>query len=132
MPVAIGMWLRTVKPGWAARSENPTKVFSIIVLVVVGSVVGWFFDRRADRSAKPETTKQLGVLLASGLIVGESVIGVVIAFIVGFSGKAAPLALVGESFGEAAQWIGGIAFALIVLVMYRWVARMANRIGSKA
>ena len=99
--------------------------------VVVGSVVGWYFDRRADRSRRPETTKQLGVLLASGLIVGESVIGVVIAFIVGLSGKGAPLALVGEDFGNAAQWIGGIAFALIVLVLYRWIARMANGLGAK-
>lgn len=41
VPVAIGMWLRTRKPAWAARSENPTKVFSIIVLAVVaiGAVV---------------------------------------------------------------------------------------------
>jgi len=101
------------------------------LMVVVGSVVGWYFDRRADRSKRPETTKQLGVLLASGLIVGESVIGVVIAFIVGLSGKGAPLALVGEDFGNAAQWIGGIAFALIVLVLYRWIARMANGLGAK-
>lgn len=100
------------------------------LMVVVGSVVGWYFDRRADRSKRPETTKQLGVLLASGLIVGESVIGVVIAFIVGLSGKGAPLALVGEDFGNAAQWIGGIAFALIVLVLYRWIARMANGLAS--
>ncbi|GAB3784827.1 OPT family oligopeptide transporter [Dyella agri] len=101
------------------------------LMVVVGSVVGWFFDRRADRAKKPETTKQLGVLLASGLIVGESVIGVVIAFIVGLSGKAAPLALVGVGFGEAAQWIGGIAFAVIVFVMYRWVARLAQGTSAK-
>lgn len=102
------------------------------LMVVVGSVVGWYFDRRADRSKRPETTKQLGVLLASGLIVGESVIGVVIAFIVGLSGKAAPLALVGEGFADTAQWIGGIAFALIVLVLYRWIARMANGLPSKS
>lgn len=97
------------------------------LMVVVGSVVGWFFDRRADRrSKKPEATKQLGVLLASGLIVGESVMGVVIAFIVGLSGKAAPLALVGASFGGAAQWIGGIVFVASVFLMYRWIARMGQ------
>ncbi|HEX8776513.1 MAG TPA: oligopeptide transporter, OPT family, partial [Rhodanobacter sp.] len=101
------------------------------LMVVVGSVVGWFFDRRADRGKKPETTKQLGVLLASGLIVGESVIGVVIAFIVGLSGKPAPLALVGQGFGEAAQWIGGIAFAVIVFFMYRWIARLGQGTSAK-
>jgi len=107
------------------------------LMVVVGSVVGWYFDRRADRTARPESTKQLGVLLASGLIVGESTIGVLIAAIVafadklGFSNPQAPLALVGPDFAEKAQWIGGIAFALVVLFMYRWVARMAARIGAR-
>ncbi|MGC1548136.1 MAG: oligopeptide transporter, OPT family [Rhodanobacter sp.] len=99
------------------------------LMVVVGSVVGWFFDRRADRSAKPEATKQLGVLLASGLIVGESIIGVVIAFIVGISGKPAPLALVGDGFANAAIWIGGVAFAASIFVLYRWIFRMGQQAG---
>jgi uncharacterized oligopeptide transporter (OPT) family protein len=58
------------------------------LMIVVGTIVGWFFDRRADRTPNPEATKQLGVLLASGLIVGESIIGVVISAIVVFSGVA--------------------------------------------
>jgi hypothetical protein len=96
-------------------------------MVVVGSVVGWFFDRRADRGPKPEATKQLGVLLASGLIVGESIIGVVIAAIVAFSGKGTPLALVSPSFANAAEVLGGLAFIAVVAVLYRWVARLARR-----
>src|SRR3954471_3072498 len=63
------------------------------LMIVVGAVVGWAFDRRAERTAKPEATKQLGVLLASGLIVGESVILVVITAFAAFSAKTAPLAL---------------------------------------
>jgi len=96
------------------------------LMVVVGSVVGWLFDRRADRGPKPEATKQLGVLLASGLIVGESIIGVVIAAIVAFSGKGAPLALVSPSFANTAEVLGGLAFIAIVVVLYRWVARLAR------
>jgi hypothetical protein len=84
------------------------------------------FDKRAERGPKPEATKQLGVLLASGLIVGESVIGVVIAAVVAFSGKGAPLALVSESFASTAEWIGGAAFAAVVVVLYRWVARQGR------
>src|SRR4051812_19375326 len=61
------------------------------LMIVVGAVVGWIFDRRANRTSRPEDTKQLGVLLASGLIVGESVILVVITAIAAFSGKGAPL-----------------------------------------
>jgi BASS family bile acid:Na+ symporter len=35
VPVVIGMWVRTWKPGFAARSEKPMKVFSAVVLAVV-------------------------------------------------------------------------------------------------
>jgi hypothetical protein len=96
------------------------------LMIVVGAVVGWFFDKQADRSGRPEAGKQLGVLLASGLIVGESVIGVVISAIVVFSGVAAPLALVGHGFETAAKIIGGLAFAAIVAVLYRWIWRLAT------
>jgi putative OPT family oligopeptide transporter len=96
------------------------------LMVVVGAVIGWYFDKRADSSAKPAATKQLGVLLASGLIVGESVIGVVIAAIVAFSGLPAPLALVGPGFAGVAMWIGGVVFAALVFVLYRWITRMGS------
>src|SRR6266699_3671834 len=94
------------------------------LMIVVGAIVGWFFDQRANRNPKPEATKQLGVLLASGLIVGESVILVVISAIVAFSGVAAPLALVGPGFETAGIIIGGIAFIVIAFVLYRWILRM--------
>ncbi len=83
------------------------------LMIVVGTIVGWFFDRGADRTRNPEGTKQLGVLLASGLIVGESIIGVVLSAIVVFSGVAAPLALVGAGYETAGKIIGGIAFVAI-------------------
>ena len=96
------------------------------LMIVVGAVVGWFFDKQADRGRRPEATKQLGVLLASGLIVGESVIGVVISAIVVFSGVGAPLALVGSGFETAGKIVGGLAFVTIVAVLYRWIWRLAN------
>jgi putative OPT family oligopeptide transporter len=96
------------------------------LMIVVGAIAGWFFDRRADRTPKPEATKQLGVLLASGLIVGESIIGVVLSAIVVFSGVAAPLALVRPAFETAAIIIGGVAFAVIAVVLYRWILRLGQ------
>jgi putative OPT family oligopeptide transporter len=96
------------------------------LMIVVGAIVGWFFDQRANRTAKPEATKQLGVLLASGLIVGESIIGVILSAIVVFSGKAAPLGLVGPGFEIAGVFIGGLSFAVIAFLLYRWILRMAT------
>jgi putative OPT family oligopeptide transporter len=93
------------------------------LMVVVGALAGWYYDRRADRGPKPESTKQLGVLLASGLIVGEGLVGVLIAACVAFSGQDFPLALVGDAFAnQAAVWIGGGVFAITVFLLYRWVA----------
>jgi putative OPT family oligopeptide transporter len=97
------------------------------LMIVVGTIVGYVFDRRADRTRNPEGTKQLGVLLASGLIVGESTIGVVLSAIVVFSGVAAPLALVGAGYETAGKIIGGIAFAATAFVLYRWVLGMASK-----
>ena len=94
------------------------------LMIVVGAIVGWVFERSADRTPKPEATKQLGVLLASGLIVGESIIGVVISAIVVFSGKGAPLSLVGPGYETAGIVIGGVAFAAIAFLLYRWILRM--------
>jgi putative OPT family oligopeptide transporter len=96
------------------------------LMIVVGAIAGWFFDRSADGSTRPEAAKQLGVLLASGLIVGEGIIGVVISAIIVFSGKDAPLALVGPGFALAGKFIGGIAFATIALALYRWILGMAR------
>ena len=100
---------------------------SVTLMVVVGAIVGFLFNRHAARTAKPEATKQLGVLLASGLIVGESLLGVVFAAIVAFSGNAAPIALVGTSFETVSVWVGGIAFAAVSYLLYRWIARALIR-----
>ncbi|MGN2246057.1 OPT family oligopeptide transporter [Frateuria sp. GZRR35] len=99
---------------------------STTLMVVVGALVGAWFDNRADRRPDGEATKQLGVLLASGLIVGESLLGVVVAAIVAISGKQTPLALVGDGFDTPAIWIGGIVFVASIVVMYRWIARMGR------
>ena len=98
----------------------------VTLMIVVGAIVGWAYDRRAEKRPDAEGAKQLGVLLASGLIVGESLIGVLLAGIVVFfgNGNTAPLALVGDSFAGPAQWIGLAAFALTVAALYRWLGRL--------
>jgi hypothetical protein len=43
-----------------------------------------------------------------------------------FSGKSAPLALVGDEFAEAAVWVGGIVFAVAVFALYSWLNRVSG------
>ncbi|PYK08548.1 MAG: oligopeptide transporter, OPT family [Verrucomicrobia bacterium] len=98
---------------------------SATLMIVVGAVAGWFYDRRADRTSRPEAAKQLGVLLASGLIVGEGIIQVVIAVIKSLSSKPAPLALVGPGFETVGIILGGVTFAAMAFILYRWISRMS-------
>jgi len=51
----------------------------------------------------------------------------VISAIIVFSGKDAPLALVGGEFALAGKIIGGLAFAGIAFWLYRWILGMATR-----
>jgi hypothetical protein len=90
----------------------------------VGAVAGWAFERSVDARPRAEATKQLGVLLASGMIVGEGLIGVLVAGLVAFSGQDFPLSLVGDSFaGSSAVWLGGLVFAAVIYLLYRWASR---------
>lgn len=92
---------------------------SLILPTVVGSVVGLFYDRWADRTANPEFARRMGVLTATGLIVGESLWGVVFAGIVASSGSDLPLALVGDGFENYALIGGTIVFIALLAWLYR-------------
>ena len=95
------------------------------LMVVVGAIAGWYYDKRAERRANPEGIKQLGVLLASGMLVGEGIIGVFIAALVAFSGKDFPLSLVSDGFAaHGAEVVGTIVFVATIGMLYRWVSRL--------
>ena len=86
-------------------------------------------ERSAARTANPAGAKQLGVLLASGMLVGDGLTGVILAALVVFSGSGVPLALVGAEFADAAAWIGGAVFAASILGLYAWINRRGGRAG---
>ncbi len=102
---------------------------STTAFVVVGAVCGWMYDRWADRLPSAEGAKRLGVLLASGLIVGESLWGVALAGLIVATGKGEPLAVVGAGFEKIAVWLGLAAFAVTTAGLYRWVAGVARQRG---
>ena len=97
--------------------------------VVVGAIIGWLYERRMDKRPNAEMAKRFGVLLASGLIVGESLLGVLNAGLIVATNKAAPLAVVGAEFETAAQWVGMAMFVAAVVVSYRWVARQSEQVS---
>ena len=98
---------------------------SVIVSVILGSVLGWAYDRWVGADARGEVARRLGVLLASGMIVGESLFNVALAGLIVASNKGEPLAVVGDNFAPFAAVIGGLGYIAITLGLYAWTRSRA-------
>ncbi|MCM2571168.1 oligopeptide transporter, OPT family [Achromobacter xylosoxidans] len=103
--------------------------------IVVGALLAWLLERALRRRAAAagkdyasfaDAANRRGVLIASGLIVGESLVGVVMAAIIGAAGTDAPLAIAGEEFARTASFLGLAVFALVAVLFWRRVMRLAR------
>jgi len=93
--------------------------------VVVGAILSRWYDGRARTMPNPERAERLGTLVASGLIVGESLFGVINAgLIVGLSTDA-PIALAPENFALA-PWLGVLGFVGAIVWLYGWMLRKSR------
>jgi putative OPT family oligopeptide transporter len=91
---------------------------ALTLLIPVGAFIGHLYDRWAKGARDPEFAKRMGVLAATGLIVGESLFGVFFAGVVAYSNTDSPFAVVGEHFETWAMWIGPLAFAGLIAWLY--------------
>lgn len=89
---------------------------ALTLLIPVGAVIGHLYNRWALRQSNPEFAERMGVLMATGFIVGESLFGVAFAGIVAATDSDAPLALVGESHWAVPLAI--ILFAGVIGALY--------------
>lgn len=108
---------------------------SATTAIVLGSFVAFFIERYIAKKNKTKSKKEQensehfdswgqrvfrrATLFASGLIVGESLLGVFIAILIAISGDQAPINLVSAGFEPIAQWLGIIIFLAIVF-FYRY------------
>jgi putative OPT family oligopeptide transporter len=95
--------------------------------VVVGAVISQWYNKKAARSPNPERAERLGTLVASGLIVGESLWGVINAGLIVGLAKDAPIGLVNEDFifGKA---LGVIGFVGSIILLYNWMLRRSKAV----
>jgi len=116
---AIDEMLRATKRGMLPPLAVGMGIYlpmALTLLIPVGALIGHFYDRWAKTAPNPAFAERLGVLMATGLIVGESLFGVAFAAIVGATDNSAPLALV-EEFAWAVP-LGLIAFTGSILWLY--------------
>ena len=99
--------------------------------VVVGSVVGHWYNLRAARSAAPARAERLGTLVASGMIVGESLFGVLNAGLIVALANDAPLGIVPADFAPAKP-LGLLAFTALVVWLYRWMVQRVDAAPARA
>ena len=102
--------------------------------IVAGAVLAWLLERalrrRAAAAGQPyeqfaDAANRRGVLIASGLIVGESLVGVLMAAVIGAAGTEAPLAIAGAGFEHIASYLGLAVFVLVAVLFWRRVLRLA-------
>jgi len=94
--------------------------------VIIGAIAGWFYNRAMDKRSNAEMAKRFGILLASGLVVGESLLGILNSGVIVATNNATPFAIVGPSFAEPANFLGLGLFVLFTLYAYWWVSRQSK------
>jgi len=107
--------------------------FELDSAIMLGGIIAWVVQRSLAKSKKlnldntEERTKnseQTGLLIASGLITGEALIGIILAIPVAVYGRSDILQLMNEPLTSA------IGVAVILLIGY-WIVRAANKAYNK-
>lgn len=103
---------------------------SINTPVIVGAFLAWIMARHIAKLGNKEVSakaERFGTLFSAGLIVGESLMGVILAFIIAASvttgGSEAPLSLNLENWDTIGEWLGLIVFIVGTVIFASRVLR---------
>lgn len=110
----------------------PSINMPIVIGAVLAAVLKHIISKKAEnREGRLKNAERIGTLFSAGLIVGESLVGVVMAFIIVFSvtngGSDAPLALGLENWETTASWLG-LAFFITGMVFFAQRVLKAGRV----
>jgi len=100
------------------------------LLIPFGAVLGWFYNRWALQSKSPAFAERMGVLMATGLIVGESLMGVIYAFAVAGAEKAgsadsANVFALTQPY-SAVMPVSVVVFCAAIAALYFWTRNRAT------
>ena len=97
MPVAVGIYLP----------------FGLSTPILIGGVMAHFILSENKTKGKPDSILQRGILLSSGLIAGESLMGILLAFIAGAGIK-------NLSLDIDPNMTSGLTFIIAMITVY-WI-----------
>ncbi|CAL1689895.1 hypothetical protein MMB232_00014 [Brevundimonas subvibrioides] len=101
---------------------------AVTTMLVIGAVAGWFYDRAIKTTRFADVGRRMGVLLASGLIVGESLFLVMTAGVIVSTGDDAPFAMLPEGSTWPAMLSGIAVFAVLTFALYSWVRSRSAKV----
>jgi len=96
---------------------------AVTSMIVVGAVIGHVYNRWASGQAEPGFAERMGVLAATGLIVGDSLFNVAYAGIVAAANDPEVLAVTSATGWQTPAGI--LLFTGIVAALYLWTSRRA-------
>jgi len=96
---------------------------AVTFMLVIGAVCGFLYNRAVAGRSYGEVARRMGVLLASGLIVGESLFGVFNAATIVATQNADWAAVLPLSETWPAMLIGIAVFAGLTFQLYSWIIR---------
>ncbi|HEX4848375.1 MAG TPA: oligopeptide transporter, OPT family, partial [Novosphingobium sp.] len=100
---------------------------ALTLLIPVGAIMGFVYDRWARRQQDHGFAERMGVLAATGLIVGESLFGVAFAGIAAATGSPEALSIVEENGWAVPMAL--LAFPAAVVWLYAATRKAASRAG---
>lgn len=94
--------------------------------IVIGALFGWGFNKVSARWRDAGKLRRMGTLLASGMIVGESLFNLVVAGLVVCTGKGEPLQIFSDSFVGASTALGVVGLCAFVGCLFILCSRAAR------
>ncbi len=101
---------------------------AVTTMLVIGAICGWVYDKAIKTTRFADVGRRMGVLLASGLIVGESLFLVMTAGVIVSTGNDAPFAMIPEGSAWPAMVAGIVVFAALAFALYRWTRSKAAKV----
>ena len=101
--------------------------FELDSSIFVGGLLAYFIQKTCKKSTNKDQANNAGLLLASGLITGEALMGILVAGLTVFIIKSGIDPSTFKIFTSPSSWTGLLIFFLIILYVYKTVINISKK-----